>query len=199
MYLHLEHKRMATARLAESVDRLHLLHSLMSKSSGFLEAQIWEYLGNPGRYLVTRIWQSAAAHRDFRRTQAAIEFAAGRPSGFIYENLAVQEWQQVLENQGLYDGPCLVCVHAGLESAGIEALVAARAGYAGLALERGAGHLRTFAPLEGAERGGSALLALDRWSSREAFVESLGAASEMSGWDFDNLECYLLVDEVVAG
>ena len=79
MYLHLELKTMATERLGVAVARLNYLHTLMSKTPGFVDAQICEFLGNPGQYLVTRTWQDQASHQAYRQSDASKEFAASRP------------------------------------------------------------------------------------------------------------------------
>ena len=80
--------------------RLRYLHSLMSKTEGFVEAQVWEFLGNPAQNLVVRTWTEEAAHKAYRASDASKEFAASRPSHFIYENYAVEEWDCVIDTTG---------------------------------------------------------------------------------------------------
>ena len=68
------------------------LHTLMSRSDGFLCAQIWSDVSDPLEHMVTRAWVDAAAHAAYRASEAARAFAALRPPAPLWENTAVQEW-----------------------------------------------------------------------------------------------------------
>jgi quinol monooxygenase YgiN len=204
MYLHLELKTMATNRLAEAVERLHLLHSLMATAPGFVSAQICQYLGNPGRYLVVRTWTDGSAHAAFRQTAPAREFAASRPAGFIYDNLAVQEWQRVLDTPGTTDGDYLVRRLHSIEPAGWEAFVSERRQLDAVALRSGGvAGLRTFRMLANEKADDTKAFILERWASRDAylrFLESPHLAEFQRQARFDGselIECYQIEDEVL--
>ncbi|HLF78001.1 MAG TPA: antibiotic biosynthesis monooxygenase [Dehalococcoidia bacterium] len=195
MYLHLELKTMATDRLQEAVARLHYLHSLMAKSPGFAEAQICEFLGNPGQYLVVRTWTEGAAHAAYRQSQAAKEFAASRPAGFIYDNLAVQEWQCVLEARGGAAGDYVVRRLLSIDSGGWPPLLAEREQENAAQLKAGGVNaVRTYRMLPGEKADDTQVLTLDRWAGRESYSNYL-ATVPVPGSGLT--ECYQVVDEVL--
>ena len=46
----------------------------MARSPGFLEAQIYRYLGAPGQYLIVRTWRNPETHQEYRATPEAKKF-----------------------------------------------------------------------------------------------------------------------------
>ena len=171
---------MATDRLDEAVARLHYLHTLMSSVDGFLDAQICEYLGNPAQYLVIRAWKDQQSHTvGYRQSQAAKEFAASRPEGFIYDNQAVEEWDAVVDTSNGTPGDYVVRkLDAASSAAGAPGLTSFRS-YKRL----GAEDTRT--------------LTIERWQSRDAYVAYLQTLGP--GQETGLVECYAVVDEVRAG
>lgn len=183
MYLHLELKTMATERLAEAVTRLNYLHTLMSQTPGFVDAQICEFLGNPGQYLVIRTWQDQASHQVYRQSEASKTFAASRPAHFIYDNLAVQEWLTVAETPGVAAGDYIVReLH---DVTNWESFAASQA-------NRGPVGSRAFRmpAKDGADDTQS--LVIQRWPGRDAYVTSLEGVDRTAAL----VECYHVVDEV---
>jgi len=177
VYLHLELKTMATDRLDEAVARLHYLHTLMSTVDGFLDAQICEYLGNPAQYLVIRAWRDQQSHTvGYRQSQAAKDFAASRPQGFIYDNQAVEEWEAAVDSFNGTPGPYVVRKLDAAPTA---------AGAAGLT------SLRVYKRL-GAEDART--LIIERWMSRDAYVAYLQTLPP--GQETGLVECYAVLDEV---
>jgi quinol monooxygenase YgiN len=184
MYLHLELKTMATERLSEAVARLNYLHTLMSGTPGFVDAQICEYLGNPGQYLVTRTWADQASHQAYRQSEASKTFAASRPSHFIYDNLAVQEWLTVAETRGTAAGAYVVReLHD----------VTNWESFAASMQNRGPAGSRAFRMLAKDGADDTKALVLQRWPNRDAYVVSLEGAPKS---DAALIECYAVVDEV---
>ena len=204
MYLHLELKTMATDRLAEAVQRLHLLHTLMAAAPGFVSAQICEYLGNPGQYLVVRTWTEGSAHAAFRQTAPARDFAGSRPAGFIYDNLAVQEWQCLLETPGPAVGDYVVRQLQTIEPADWPAFVTERRRYdSGALASGGVTNLRTFRMLANEKADDTQAFFLERWVDRPAylrFLESPQLAEYRQNASFGGpglTECYHIEDEVL--
>ena len=205
MYLHLELKTMATDRLGEAVQRLHYLHTLMAAAPGFVNSQICEYLGNPGQYLIVRTWTEGSAHAAFRQTAPARDFAGSRPAGFIYDNLAVQEWQCVLETPGAAAGDYVVRQLYSIESAVWPAFVAERRRHDSAALASGGvTSLRTFRMVANEKADDTQAFVLDRWADRAAYVRFLASPqlaeyrqkARFSGSGLT--ECYHIEDEVLS-
>ena len=121
MYLHLELKTIPTDLRDQAVERLGRLHQLMSKSDGFLSAQMWADVSDPLEYMVTRAWADAEAHAGYRASDAAKAFAANRPPVPLWENTAVQEWISIsaIENfgAGYFVARAIVRADAGLPDA----------------------------------------------------------------------------------
>jgi heme-degrading monooxygenase HmoA len=185
MYLHLELKTMSTERLTEAVARLNYLHTLMSGTPGFVDAQICEYLGNPGQYLVVRTWVDQASHHAYRQSDASKEFAASRPAHFIYDNLAVQEWLTFAETPGVAIGGYVV---RELHDVTNWQVFAASQGH------RGPSGSRTFRMLAKEGADDTQALVLQRWPGRDPYAASLeGVAKSEAAL----IECYAVVDEVL--
>jgi len=199
MYLHLELKRMATDRLQEAVERLHYLHSLMSQTPGFLDAQIWEYLGNPAQYLVVRAWTEGAAHAAYRASDLSKTFAASRPAHFIYENYAVEEWDCLLETAGSGAGDYLVWLRQSIDPSAQEVLLAARKREEAAAVASGGvGSLRTSRMLPNDKADPSRLMSLQRWSGRDAYGAYLSTVPTTDVRPEGLVEAYKLIDELKA-
>lgn len=191
---------MAVDRLTESIDRLHYLHTLMAAAPGFGEAQISEYLGNPGQYLIVRTWSDALAHAAFRQTDAARNFALSRPSGFIYANLAVQEGECVVDTPGPATGKYLVRRVDRLEPAGWDVYVAERTLDDAAALQSGGvDALRTYRLLVKEATYDSQALILQRWVDRDSYVRYMSSSdtSLATSAKTEIAECYQIVDEVM--
>ncbi len=196
MYLHLELKTMSTERLTEAVARLHYLHSLMAASPGFVEAQICEYLGNPGQYLVVRTWQDEASHRGYRASDASKVFAASRPAHFIYDNLAVQEWDCLLDVPGKTTGDYIERQLKTIDPAAWQEEISAREQINNDALKAGGVQsLRLYRMLANDKADNTQALILNRWSDRTAYVSYLGGRERPAA---DLIESYQVVDEIRA-
>jgi heme-degrading monooxygenase HmoA len=196
MYLHLELKTMSTERLTEAVARLHYLHSMMAASPGFVEAQICEYLGNPGQYLVIRTWLDEASHRGYRASDASKVFAASRPAHFIYDNLAVQEWDCLLDAPGKATGDYIVRELKTIDPNAWQAEVGAREEINAEALQAGGVEsLRLYRMLANEKADNTQALILNRWSGRDAYVGYLEGRERPAA---DVVESYQVVDEIRA-
>ena len=183
MYLHLELKTMATERLGVAVARLNYLHTLMSRTPGFVDAQICEFLGNPGQYLVVRTWQDQASHQAYRQSDASKQFAASRPAEFIYDNLAVQEWLVVAQTPGVASGDYVVReLH---DVTDWQSFAASQA-------NRGPAGRSRFACWSKDGSDDTQALVLQRWPGRDAYAASLEGAECTAAL----VECYRVVDEV---
>ena len=207
MYLHLELKAIPVERLTEAIERLYDMHTLMSQSSGFHEAQIWRYLGAPGQYLIVRTWQDHQAHEVYRETPAAKSFSIGRASPMPYKNLVVQHWDEVVRSPGVASGDFLVrslhnvgagCDDAYLDSRRQRDALATKAG--------GEVDVRTYRPISGVDDVTEALV-LERRHDRagyDAFLESQPSADYEANraatlYTSQLVECYELVQEVLPG
>ena len=205
MYLHLELKTVPNDRLTEAIDRLNDLHTLMSQSDGFLEAQIWRYLGAPGQYLIVRTWQNSEAHETYRGTPAAKSFRDGRTPVMPYKNLAVQGWDELARSTGSSKGDFLVRslhnVGAGSDNAYLESrrqrdVLDVKAG--------GVVDVRTYRPLTGVDDLMEALV-LERRADRagyDAFQESQPSADYEANlaptlYTTQLVECYEIVQQVL--
>ena len=203
MYLHLELKTMAISRLDEAVARLHYLHTLMAATQGFEHAEVCEYLGNPAQYLVVRTWRDRRAHMDYRASQAAKDFAASRPPGFIYDNLAVQEWDCLLDTVGAGKGGYLVRRLEPVGDSAWDAYVEQQAKRHGWAARLGsAASLRTYRMLPNESGFDARALSLETWADRASYVAFLQSTpglddrAEGPGDINVTVECYRVVDEV---
>ena len=205
MHLHLELKSVPNDRLTEAIERLDQLHQLMAQSPGFIEAQIYRYLGTPGQYLVVRTWRDPDAHQEYRATPEAKKFGVGRSTVMPYKNLAVQHWDEVVRSLGSGNGEFLV---RSLHNVGIgndRAYLASRHQRDALVLEAGGVmDVRTYRPISGVDSLSQALV-LERRRDRagyDAYTESAASIDYESGvadtvYTTELIECYQLIQEVL--
>jgi heme-degrading monooxygenase HmoA len=207
MYLHVELKTVPTDRQTEAIERLTRLHGLMAAAPGFVDAQICAYLGNPSQYLITRTWDSAAAHAAYRASPAQQEYARNRPPSLPWENTAVQEWESLLISPGSEFGDYVVRSIFEVDKGGWEASIAERWRHdAALAQAGGYVYSRAYRPLNGGSAAGEALV-LERYPSRESYnhyLESAARADYERGADPalsqpSVVECYGIVVETLPG
>ena len=205
MYLHLELKLVPNDRLTEAIERLNQLHQLMARSPGFLEAQIYRYLGAPGQYLIVRTWRNPETHQEYRATPEAKKFGVGRSTVMPYENLAVQHWDEVVRSPGSGEGEFLV---RSLHNVGIgsdRAYLASRYQSDALVLKAGGVmDVRTYRPISGVDSMSEALV-LERRRDRggyDAYLESVASNDYESSvadtvYTTKLIECYQIVQEVL--
>lgn len=168
-YLHLELKAVPLDKHTAAIARLTQLHGLMSQAPGFVSAQMSRYLGNAGLYLVTRTWADAAAHAAYRQSDAQKAFAAN-PAVGLWQNLLVQEWQDVQSAPGTSNGPFVVRSLYDVGATGWDAFLAARRGFDRAALSSGG--VRALTTYHRLDRNGDApneALLLRRWTGRAAY------------------------------
>lgn len=181
MYLHYELKTVPSTRQDEAIARLHVLHSLMAKTPGFLDAQIGMYLGKPDQYVVTRRFVDAAAHYAYRASDAAKEFGAQRVVG-LYENQAVQEWEQGLETAGDTTGNFLALTTFTVDLARWQEFLEARKAHDATGVKLGGiVDFRTYRRIEKDGAPTTDVMVLGRRDGRAAFNRFI-QSGEMEAW-----------------
>jgi heme-degrading monooxygenase HmoA len=204
MYLHLEMKTIPVTRRTEALNRLGKLHGLMSQCSGFQEAQIYSYLGNPGQFLIVRTWDTMEDHKAYRASDASKAFAASRPEVLPWENYAVQEWDELVRSAGDAKGNFLIRTLQNVGAGSDAVYLDSRRERDALDMKLGGVvDVRTYRPLTGVDDPTEAMV-LERRADRagyDTFLES--AASEnyetsVAPTLYTNqlIECYELVVEI---
>ncbi len=202
-YLHLELKAVPLDRHTAMIARLTQLHGLMSQAPGFVDAQISRYLGNPTQYLITRTWADAAVHAAYRQSDVQKAFAAN-PAVGLWQNLLVQEWEDVQAAPGSSSGGFVVRSLYQLPDGGWEGFLATRRGFDRAALASGGvQHLKTYRRLDRSGDGAHEALLLRRWTGRaayDAYLEHADRAAAVAAAGPDAVqptvtECYELVLE----
>jgi len=152
-----------------AIARLTQLHGLMSQAPGFVSAQMWRYLGNATQYLVTRTWGSAAVHAAYRQSDAQKAFAAN-PAVGLWQNLLVQEWEDVQVAEGTSSGQFTVRNLYDIGPAGWDGFLAQRRGFDRAALTSGGVQaLTTYRRLDRNGDAPNEALLLRRWTGRAAY------------------------------
>lgn len=203
MYLHLELKVVPVERQTEAIGRLTALHTLMSKSPGFNDAQILRYMGKASQYIVVRSWESAQAHAGYRASDAAKEFGSQRVPG-LYSNLLVQDWECEIDSKGSGAGDYVVRSLFQVPEGRWPEFIEDRKRHDELALQvPGVASLRTYRCTSTGEHQGEAFVLARRAdrNSYNAFLESQQAATYRKSRPeglYTRLasECYEVVGEV---